>query len=787
MSTKKTDPNRDQESQRYDNPIASREFILEILSDIAGFVSFEALLELCSIETSQYEAFTRRLKAMVRDQQLLTNGRQQYLALDPKKPLIGEVQALDHKHYQVFLKDYGVRMKLGHQHSLGVFPGDIVQVAPSGFAGQSELFCVICEVIEHHTHQLIGRMHQERHVSYVVPENRHIIQVILVPPNLTGSAHAGDYVEVDLQVQPTTKTQAIGQVTQVLGDLSDLDTTLEVAMKTFNLPHQWPQAIEQLDFPTEVTDADLKGRQDLCQLPFVTIDGEDAKDFDDAICCQPHPSGGWTLWVAIADVSHYVQHGSVLDQEAQKRGNSVYFPKKVIPMLPEALSNELCSLKPEVKRLTLCCQMQLNATGQVIQSEFYKAVIYSHQRLTYDQVTDFLEQSNKTVPKSEVQQSILAVNQLFEVLLGHRFERGAIEIDVPELQFQFDHKNQVTHAITRPRLVAHRIIEECMLLANVCAAKFLLKHKTLSLYRIHDRPKADKLEALFKYASLLGYQNDRLEPNITGITYNALLSAFQGRPEWMVMQILVLRTMKQAQYAPDNIGHYGLAYEAYTHFTSPIRRYADLLVHRAIKATLNPKDDSGCILPYGQLADLGEHLTDCEKKADEASRDVADGLKCTMMEARVGEHFEVVITSCHAFGMFVEIPQNRVDGLVHVSTMLDDYYHYDEAQLCLRGELSGKCYRLGEKHVAQLVRADALERKIDFMFVEQGPALGAKARKHAKKNNKTSTGGRGQRRAKDGKSAQKGGSVQATKSPKKSKAKFKSKGKKSSVRSKSKK
>ena len=740
MKKKKTqskindDPHAQREAERYDHPVASREHIVTFLVEAGGFHAFGDLAKTFGIKgASQVEGLSRRLKAMVRDHQLIQNASGHYLALQPSQPLIGEVQAGNNRHYQVYVSDYDLAMVLGHHHAKGVFPGDEVEVKCAGLGPKGEFYATIEKVLQHNTTQLLGRIHTERHVSFVLPENRHIGQVILVMPGDQGAAKDGDFVLVDITIQPTAKTQAVGVVREVIGQQTDLQTAIDVAVMTFDLPKSWPASFAKLRFNKTVSDQDIKGRQDLTALPFVTIDGADAKDFDDAIYCQNSSNGGWQLYVAIADVSHYVPFGSELDLEAQQRGNSVYFPNRVIPMLPEALSNELCSLKPQVKRLCMCCEMTISATGQVKKSQFYKAVIYSHQRLTYDEVATYVGGDSKPIQDPKVRQSIEAVNLLFEILLNNRLGRGAIEIEVPELQFIINEKGRVGEICRKDRLISHRIIEECMLLANVAAAELLLKHQQPAVYRVHGDPKEDKIEALFNFASLMGYHRVGRDRSASGSALNHLLQFFVDKPVWMVMQILVLRSMKQAVYSPHNIGHFGLAFEAYTHFTSPIRRYADLLVHRSIKSVLDSQDSAAHVWPKEQLNQIADQITLTEKKADEASRDVSDGLKCAYLQDFVGKEFDVVVTSCHHFGLFVEIPELMVDGLVHVSTLVDDFYHFDEQQMCLRGELTAKVYSLGDRERAELTRADPIERKVDFVFLDQGPAIKSKSRRGSKK------------------------------------------------------
>ena len=526
---------------------------------------------------------------------------------------------------------------------------------------------------------------------------------ILIPPAETGRARAGQVATVELVAQPSKHAQPIGRVVEVLGNYTDPGMEIEIALRKFDLPHEFSKKAMALAraMPDAVRPDDLKGRRDLRNLPFVTIDGETAKDFDDAVHAA-REGDGFRLRVAIADVSHYVRHGDALDQDARERGTSVYFPRRVIPMLPEKLSNGLCSLNPEVDRLAMVCDMSITAAGKVARYEFYPALFRSHARLTYTAVWENLS-SKKTT------QEIQTLYEVYQALSQERSRRGAIDFESVETRMEFDARGKILRIVPEPRNEAHRLIEECMLAANVCAGNFLAARGHSVLYRVHDVPSAEKVTALRAFLAELGLQlpgGERPKPG----DYARLLEGMRQRPDFALLQTILLRSLKQAIYTPDNVGHFGLAFDAYVHFTSPIRRYPDLLVHRAIKALLLNQRYSGI-----DWEAVGKHCSETERRADDASRDVENWLKCFYMQDHVGGSYAGRVTGVTAFGLFVTLDEFYVDGLLHISELGRDYFRFEPTRHMLLGERTGKRYRLADRIEVKLVRVDLDSRKIDLV------------------------------------------------------------------------
>jgi ribonuclease R len=532
-------------------------------------------------------------------------------------------------------------------------------------------------------------------------------------------AKAGQVVMVEIIQQPSKHVQPIGRITEILGDYGSPGMEIEIALRKHDLPHRFPPEVQKLSakFPSEVQKRELKKREDLRHLPLVTIDGETARDFDDAVYCERDSNGngkGYRLFVAIADVSHYVTLGDALDKEAFNRGNSVYFPRRVIPMLPEALSNGLCSLNPQVDRLCVVCEIRIDGTGNFEDYRFSPAVMHSHARLTYTKVAAMLEnpRGEDAAEYTSILPHIQLLYKLFKVLLKARKKRGAIDFETVETQMVFNDQGKIERIVPLQRNDAHRIIEECMLAANVCASDFLQKHQQPTLYRIHEGPTPEKLAALRDFLKEFGVQlGGGSEPSAKD--YARTLSKIKDRPDAQLLQTVMLRSLSQAVYSPDNVGHFGLAYESYTHFTSPIRRYPDLLVHRAIKAVLNEK-----VYSPGNWHELGVHCSQTERRADDASRDVETWLKCYYMQDKIGECFDGVVSAVVAFGLFVSLDAIYVEGLIHISELPSDYFHFDAAKHMLLGERTGRRYRLGDRVRVKLVRVDLEASKIDFVLAE---------------------------------------------------------------------
>ncbi len=606
-----------------------------------------------------------------------------------------------------------------------VMDGDTVLAKVSGIDQRGRRQAVILEVINRARQRLVGRMIQERGVSWVVPEDHRIKHDILVAPGDLGQAKAGQVVVVEITVPPSGHSQAMGRIYEVLGEIDDPGMEIEIAVRKFDVPVSFSNAsLQELrKLPALPKASEIKNRVDLRDLPLITIDGEDARDFDDAVYCLPDAdTNTFRLLVAIADVSHYVKSGSALDQDAQARGTSVYFPRRVIPMLPEAISNGLCSLNPLVDRLVLVCDMVISSQGQVLAYQFYEAVMNSVARCTYEEVWSALSQQNPLAKKKFSKLAVVFENlqKVYSVLVAERRRRGAIDFESTETRMLMDEYGRIERIEPRIRNEAHRIIEECMLAANLCAADFLIRSEHPGLYRVHEGPSPERLAKLRAYLAITGLQlegGEKPQPS----DYAKLLQQIRSRPDVQPLQTMVLRSMQQAIYSPHPAGHFGLAYEAYTHFTSPIRRYPDLLVHRVIKALIHRKRMA---LAKGaeemaRWEALGLACSVSERRADEASRDVEAWLKCQFMRAHVGESYQGRISGIAPFGLFVTLESLYVEGMVHVSELGSDYFQFNEASHELRGERTGRRYRLGDELVVQLLRVDLEARRIEFGMVEK--------------------------------------------------------------------
>lgn len=727
----------------FDPDVPSREQILESLRSAAAPLSPEDLaVRMGLIREETLKGFERRLAAMERDGQLLPNRKGVLLLANKLDFVAGRVQG--HRDGFGFLlrDDGGQDIFLSPREMLKVLHGDRVLVKPSGeYRGKPD--GMIVEVLERRTNRLVGRFLNERGLAIVVPEDQRIKHDILIPPNDTGGAQHGQVVSIDIIEQPTRHSQPLGRVAEILGEIDDPGMEIEIAVRKFDVPVDFSDAaIRQTDkLPDVVRKTDLKDRVDLRDVPFITIDGEDARDFDDAVYCEQVDLGSgrkrpaWRLLVAIADVSHYVQPEDALDTDARERGTSVYFPRKVIPMLPEKLSNGLCSLKPEVDRLVLVCDMVIPLTGakagSVSAYQFYNAVIHSHARTTYNQVWESLQQPQGPVARSlsHVLAQIQDLHALFQVLVQSRKERGAIDFDTVETKIVCNELGRIEKIIGVVRNDAHRLIEECMLAANTCAADFIQRSKHTGLFRVHEGPTPEKLKSLREFLRTLGLHLDGGDEP-TAKDYGALLDRARARPDYTLLQTMCLRSMQQAIYGPDNAGHFGLSYDAYTHFTSPIRRYPDLLTHRVIKALLKGSRYQpvlhGIVSAPGTTAREHEHdiwekiglmLSARERRADDASRDVEAWLKCWFVKERVGEIFSGRVTGVASFGIFVTLDTLHVEGMVHVSELGTEYFQFNEALHELRGERTGMRYRLTDAVQVQVARVDLEARRIEFRLV----------------------------------------------------------------------
>jgi ribonuclease R len=729
---RQADPMLQRELESYENPLPSREYILQIVLEQGVPLSFERLVKLLDIKPEEEEFFIRRLGAMARDGQLMQNRGANWLIPDKADLITGKV--LGHIDGFGFLMpdDGGADLFLSAREMEKVMHGDraIARVAGTDQRGRPE--GKIVEVIERANSKLVGRVYHEHGVWFVEPENKRISQrIMLTPPEkparkgakAPAQPVAGQVVMVDIIEQPNRNTHAIGKISEIVGNYADPGMEIEIALRKHELPFEFSKEglAEAKKLPDIVRPADKKGREDITHLPLVTIDGETARDFDDAVYCE-RQGKGYRLIVAIADVSHYVKERGDLDLDAYERGNSVYFPRRVIPMLPEKISNGLCSLNPQVERLCMVCDMDVSPTGEVKRYRFYPAVMFSHARLTYNEVAAAIHE--KEIPARRKVGNLLPqlelLDELYRLLAAERKKRGAIDFESAETRMIFNDNGKIERIVPDERNEAHKIIEECMLAANVCASAFLAENQQPCLYRVHQGPSAERLTKLRDFLGTFGLQLGGGETP-TAKDYATLIDRIKGRPDYQLLQIVMLRSLRQAIYSPDNQGHFGLAYDHYTHFTSPIRRYPDLLVHRAIKAVLAKKKYE----PDHEAGDwesIGLHCSMTERRADDATRDVEAWLKCFYMQDKIGEIFSGSIASVVPFGIFVALDNVFIEGLVHVSELGSDYFHFDEKSHAMVGERTGKRYRLSDRINVQLVRVDLATNKIDFRLAESASA-----------------------------------------------------------------
>ena len=713
---RRADPEFARESANYDHPLPSREYILQTLAEQGVPTAFDRLCHLLDVADIEREPFLRRLGAMARDAQLLQNRRNDWLIPDKADLIKGRVQGHPDGFGFLIREDGGADLFLPEKEMAKALHGDHAIARIVGIDRKGRPEGKIVEVTERGNTRLVGRVHVEHGVAFVVAENRRISQDILVAPPEKGDKKApkpkaGQVVMIELVEQPSKQTQPIGRVIEILGNYADPGMEIEIALRKHELPFEFSkEALAQTKkIPDAVRKSDWKGRENLTELPLVTIDGETAKDFDDAVFCE-RQGKGFRLVVAIADVSHYVQDGDALDATARERGNSVYFPRRVIPMLPEKLSNGLCSLNPQVERLCMVCDMAISATGAIKQYRFYPAVIWSHARLTYTEVAAALYDKDAAALAKigPLLPWLENLDALYRVLQKARAKRGAIDFETVETRMVFDDHGKIERIEPYERNDAHRIIEECMLAANVCASDFLKEREHPALYRIHEGPTPEKLAKLRDFLGTFGLGlSGGEEPHAKD--YAQLIDKIQNRPDKQLLQTVMLRSLKQAIYSPDNVGHFGLAYESYTHFTSPIRRYPDLLIHRAIKSAL-----AGRRYDTLNWEEVGLACSATERRADDATRDVEAWLKCWYMQDRIGEVFAGSISSVVPFGIFVALDTVFVEGLVHVSDLGRDYFHFDAKAHAMVGERTGARYRLSDRIGVQLVRVDLDQNKIDF-------------------------------------------------------------------------
>ncbi len=719
------DPHAQREADKYENPIPSREFIIEALEKAQKplrLYQVAKALDVDEDDEERYEAMSRRLKAMVRDGQLIRNRRGAFGLLEKMDLIKGRV--LGHPDGYGFLvpEEAGKDLFLSEKEMQKVLHGDIIIASVVGEDRRGRKEGAVIEIVEHKTKQVLGRLNHENGLSWVRPNNNRLTQDVFIPKDGLLDANEEQVVLVEILHQPTARSGPIGKVIEVVGDYMSAGMEIESAIHAYGIPNEWSEELlaELAEIPDEVTKAELEGRKDLRSMQLVTIDGADTKDFDDAVFAKRRKNG-WRLVVAIADVSHYVKPGTELDKEAIKRGNSVYFPQRVVPMLPSKLSDGLCSLNPHVDRLCMVADLAISEDGKLERSQYYEAVMNSKARLTYNQVNDILT-NKKSEYREEFSEQLTNLEDLYElyqVLQKAREERGALEFNTTETRIVFDDDSKIKEIVPVTRNDAHKLIEECMLMANVATARYLKWHKIPIVYRVHEKPLEERLKNV---RTFLGDFSLTLEggDEPTAHDYAAVMAKVAGEPHEHLVQTVMLRSMNQAVYHPDNKGHFGLNYEHYTHFTSPIRRYPDLLVHRAIQHAWKKTGAEGFAYDEAKMAELGQHCSDTERRADEATRDAVTFLKCEFLSHRLGEEYDAVVTAATNFGLFVELEPLYVEGLVHITELGEDYFHYDNARHCLKGERTGKVYRLGDRIRVQVAQVKLDDRKVDLRFISGG-------------------------------------------------------------------
>jgi len=736
---RRRDPHAQREAARYAKPIASREHILEVIAESDRPVNRESLIALLELDTEDgQEALRRRLNAMVRDTQLVRNRRGCYAVADRFDLVRGRV--IGHRDGFGFLvpDDGEDDVYLSARQMRSVFHNDRVLVRITGKDRRGRREGDVVEVLERNTRRLVGRFYRENGINVVVPDSKRIGHEIAVPDAETGAAAQGQIVTVEIVEQPSKRQRPVGRIVEVLGEHMAPGMEIDIAIRSHDLPSDWPDALEReiSKLGDQVPKSASRGRTDLRDVPLVTIDGADARDFDDAVFCERRQKG-WRLLVAIADVSHYVRRGTALDAEADNRSTSVYFPERVIPMLPEVLSNGLCSINPDVDRLCMTCELTINAAGVITRSRFIEGVMRSHARLTYDQVAGILVDADKKLRKKyrSLVPHLEDLHSLYRVLRKAREERGAIDFDTTETRIIFGADRKIDRIVPLQRNVAHKLIEECMIAANVAAARFLIRHKMPTLFRVHARPEGEKLEAVQEFLSELGLAlRGGEKPGARD--YARLLETVKGRPDEHLINTVLLRSLPRAEYNPENIGHFGLAHEKYVHFTSPIRRYPDLLVHRGIRHILSGGKAGDFAYSCADMQAQGVHCSMAERRADDATRDVVDWLKCEYMLDKIGESYPGIISSVTSFGIFVELQNIYVEGLVHVTALGNDYYHYDPARHWLMGERTNRIYRLGDAVQVKVMQVNLDERKIDFELIKKDSVLGKRRKKRSEKTRK---------------------------------------------------
>ncbi len=713
MKNSKNKPQR-----QYSVTIPSREDILNLLEKSGQPLNSKIIAnKFGKVSAEQRKAVRKRLKAMVRDGQLIKNRQRGYGLVVKMDLVAGKI--IGHSDGFGFLvpDDGSEDIYLSGKQMQSLLHGDRVIVRVSGRNRRGKREGKLVEIIGRGNDAIVGKFFRESEIGFVVPDNKRIHQDIFIPPGNDKKAKHGQYVVVKITRQPDKHAQPVGKITEVITDHFSTHIASDIAIRSYDIPYKWPGEVQaELNKLKAATTDDSADRRDLTHLPFVTIDGEDAKDFDDAVFCELNGQQ-WKLCVAIADVSHYVKPSTPIDQEAYRRGTSVYFPDRVVPMLPELLSNDLCSLVPNQNRLVMVCEMKIAKSGEILEYQFYKAEICSVARLSYTIMHDAVFTQDKKIRDQyhEIISHLDALGRLYALMHKHRKLQGLLEFETTESIINFDAEGNLVSIDPLVRNEAHRLIEEFMLAANTSAARCLLEAKLPSLFRVHDSPKPEKLEDLNLFLKSFGLGlGNKTEP--TTQDYAKIIEKVRNRPDGHLIHTVMLRSMPLAYYSDSNLGHFGLAFEAYTHFTSPIRRYPDLMVHRAINYLISKKQAG---YPYSDefIHECGSHCSMTERRAEEASRDVVQRLKCEYMKDKLGEEFNGIVSGVTGFGLFVELQGVYVEGLVHVTSLPADYYHHDPIHHQLTGEKSRHAYRLGEKLQVRLIRVDTEENKIDFELV----------------------------------------------------------------------
>ena len=734
------DPFFAREQQKYgDNPLPSREFILNWLEAQGKLLTFAQIARAFDMDAAESEKLQFRLKAMLGAGQLMCN-RQGRFGVARKMDLISGFVVAHQEGYGFFSPENGEPDGfIPPKYMAELMHGDkiLARVKDTDERGRKDYAPV--EILERAQKRIVGKLAVQQGVWSLLPDNRRLTHHLIIPADALGGGKAGQVVIGEITAYPSRFQQPIGKVVAVLGEAMAAGMEVDIAIENHNIPAVFPEAVrEQCEkIPDALRDQDYEGRLDLRHLPFVTIDGISARDFDDAVYAEKRGEN-YRLYVAIADVAHYVRPDSPLDIEAYNRGTSVYFPDRVIPMLPEKLSNGLCSLNPHVDRLAMVCEITLAPDGSIKRSAFHDAVIHSHARLTYETVEEILFLDNQMVRESfaALQRPLDNLKTVYGILRAARLARSVIDFHASEPEFIYDSEGKIENIQARARLESHRLIEECMIAANICAAKYIGRHKLPALYRVHDHPSAERLGKLIDFLGKHGIKWQGALDNATPAQFSALLAQCADRPDFAQIEIMVLRSMSQAIYIPENRGHFGLALEHYAHFTSPIRRYPDLLVHRAIRHQLQGGTRDNYRYSAESMVEKGKHCSMTERRADEATRDAMDFLKCEFMSHRIGETFTGRIANITNFGFFVTLDDIYIDGLVHVSALTNDYYHYSAETFTLNGERSGTRFALMDAVEIQVAKVDIEERKIDFeLLAHKGKWLAenGKDKKPAKK------------------------------------------------------